>query len=133
MLLLPKNKGSKDREFLFYKNSKGAWYVDLPEWKAAKWHLAMVAGADILLESLRPPQTNKVKLKTSLEYFNGCRVLNKLYDEPMGDGAYYEYCNSEGDSEELWLCGVMTWYYGFNPQKIFYAPIAGASNNFKQQ
>ena len=121
--ILPKPKGDLDRVFRFYKEPSGAWYVDLPEWKAAKWHLAMVEGADTLLDSLRDYAKRDVKLTTSLEHFGGCSVLRKTHDEPIGDGAYYEFIDDQGEVLQLWLCGVMTWYYGFNPEKIYFRKV----------
>ena len=40
------------RQFKFYKEETGRWYVDLPEWEGEKDELEMVAGADIFLEIL---------------------------------------------------------------------------------
>lgn len=83
----------------------------------------MVEGADTLLDSLRDYAKRDVKLKTSLEHFGGCSVLHKTNDEPMGDGAYYEFIDDQGEVLQLWLCGVMTWYYGFNPDKIYFRKV----------
>ena len=40
------------KDFRFYKEVTGRWYVDLPEWEGAKDDLEMVAGADTFLEIL---------------------------------------------------------------------------------
>ena len=123
MKLHTKNKGSKDREFRFYKDNNQRWFVDLPEWKASKYHLEMVQGADRFLESMRTPHKNDVVLKTSLEYFDGARKLDKAFDDKDGDGAWYDYINKHGRYETFWLCGVMTWFYGYNPDKIYFRKV----------
>ena len=66
---------------------------------------------------------NDVVLKTSLEYFDGARKLDKAFDDKDGDGAWYDYINKHGRYETFWLCGVMTWFYGYNPDKIYFRKV----------
>ena len=40
------------RNYKFYKEETGRWYVDLPEWEGEKAELEMVLGADTFLEIL---------------------------------------------------------------------------------
>jgi|SaaInl74LU_5_DNA_1037368.scaffolds.fasta_scaffold02129_16 hypothetical protein len=115
--LLPSHLGKTTREFRFYKEHNGRWYVDLPEWKGGKWNLEMVEGADDLLESLRSWDRNDVTLHVSLEHFDEAEILIKTKEDPFGDGADYEHADT---GEELWLCGVTSWYYGTMPERIFY-------------
>ena len=117
--LLPSHLGETTREFRFYKESNGCWYVDLPEWKGAKWNLQMVDGADTLLDDLKSPHRNDVTLHVSLQHFNNANVLVKYQDDPDGDGADYKY----GIDSKLWLCGVTSWYYGTMPDKIYYRKV----------
>ena len=120
--ILPKPKGDIDRVFRFYKEPSGAWYVDLPmeSRKVASCHGRWSR------HPIRQPQDyakRDVKLRTSLEHFQGCSALRKTHDEHMGDGAYYEYIDDQGEVLKLWLCGVMTWYYGFNPDRIYFTKV----------
>lgn len=117
--LLPSYLGKTSREFRFYKEHNGCWYVDLPEWKGAKWNLQMVDGADDLLESLRSAHKNDVKVYVSLQHFHNANVLVKYKDDPHGDGADYKY----GIDNKLWLCGVTSWYYGEMPERIYYRKV----------
>jgi hypothetical protein len=123
--LFPSKKGQHQRTFRFYKEHSGRWYVDLPEWKAAKWHLEMVAGADQLLESLRSADRNDVVVFVSLKETECDVELTKYNDDSHGDGADYTfYDETDSDTKFVWLCGVTEWYYGFMPEKIFIRKIA---------
>lgn len=122
--LFPSLKGEAQREFRFYKESSGRWYVDLPEWKAAKWHLEMVAGADDVLDSLKSKHRNDVKIFVSLEPIDDALELTKIQNDPHGDGADYVYNNPKTKrTESVWLCGVTEWYYGFMPEKIYFRKV----------
>lgn len=39
-----------ERAIRYYKNAKGEWYADIPEWAGDLENLQMVEGADTLLE-----------------------------------------------------------------------------------
>lgn len=120
MTLVPSLRGETSREFRFYKESNGRWYVDLPEWRGGKWNLEMVEGADELLEYLKSDYKNDVRLFVSLQPFDDASVLEKIADDLFGDGADYKVVDS---NEEIWLCGVTSWYYGYMPDKIYYRKV----------
>jgi hypothetical protein len=119
--LFPSHKGKTTRVFRFYQQPNGRWFVDLPEWKGANWHLEMVAGADDLLNEFKSTDKNDVRVLVSLEPFDDCTLeLSKIADDPHGDGADYSYFNPVMFyNEKVWLCGVTEWYFGFMPEKIF--------------
>jgi hypothetical protein len=122
--LFPSLMGETSREFRFYKESSGRWFVDLPEWKAAKWHLEMVEGADYVLDSFKSEHRNDVTLYVSLEHFDGAEVLEKSFDDPQGDGADYRYWDTNTKAMmTVWLCGVTEWYYGYMPDKIYFRKV----------
>ena len=125
MSLVPSFEGKTTRDFRFYKEQNGNWYVDLPEWIGGKWNLQMVEGADDLLEHLRSTHRNDVTLHVSLEPFEGCSVLEKIEDDIMGDGADYKVLDAIGNPrfEEIWLCGVTAWYYNHMPENIYYRKV----------
>lgn len=116
--LFPNYITPSERVFRFYKQHDGTWYVDLPEWKLPRRHLRMVDGADDFLESFRPANANQVYLKVSLKEFQDALSIQKLEDDPYGDGATYWYDTPQGP-ETMWLCHVTDWYYGYMPDRFF--------------
>jgi hypothetical protein len=61
------------RQFKFYKD-EGTWYVDLPEWEGSRADLAMVSGADIMLDIVSQGE-NDIKVLLSTEDFDGSNRL----------------------------------------------------------
>ncbi len=109
------------RNFKFYKESSGRWYVDLPEWEGDKSELEMVSGADTFLEILsQGEQTVNVTLSTVS--FDGSEVIELLKeDENIGGGWYI--LNSFIGLEfnlEMWLCDVTKFVFGELPNKIYF-------------
>ena len=122
--MIPSYKGKKEREFRFYQESNGAWFVDLPEWKAARWYLQMVAGADYILDCLKSEHRDDIILYVSLEHFDGAEVLVKSFEDPQGDGADYRYWDTNQKTMmTVWLCGVTEWFYGYMPEKIYFRKV----------
>ena len=58
------------------------WYVDYPEWKGNKANLAMVAGADTMLDALT--KNNHITLKV---IDSGCHLVKFLH------GVFQHYLN----------------------------------------
>jgi len=114
------------RNFKFYKEPNGEWFVDLPEWEGSKADLQMVAGADTFLEILsQGEQTVNVILSTT--HFNGCEVLEMKYlgrieGWELGEGAWYELKTYMGLEYKLdmWLCDVTKFVFNHFPEKIFF-------------
>ncbi len=80
----------------------------------------MVYGADILLDRF-----SRVTGRITLDVFllpqdeTQWHVLNYLYPQFYGDGAFYmAYRN--GRLHELWLCGVTEFVFGRMPKVIYY-------------
>ena len=109
------------RNFKFYKEETGRWYVDLPEWEGEKAELEMVSGADTFLEILsQGEQTVNVVLSTVP--FDGSDVLEiQREDEIIGGGWYrlLEYMNIPYKLE-MWLCEVTRFVFGELPKKIYF-------------
>jgi len=118
----------------FYKNEHG-WFIDLWWWPFNKAHLAMIAGADKLLDALSDNK-DQVKLKVSSNPKNyknrNCdEILVRRHKDKLLDGAIYEvvrnninhsltvgYGGGDGGGE-LWLCAVTLCIY-FRYPKFFY-------------
>jgi hypothetical protein len=117
------------RKFTFYKED-GIWFIKLKYWLGPKWMLAMVCGADILLEKLAEGKP-EVILRISTKHFNEFHsVLTKEnYDLKLSQGAVYRGGTSSAINNtvfkfnELWLCPVTLFVFGRYPEKIFYEVI----------
>lgn len=101
----------------FNKEDNGGWFIDLPEWTGDKADLAMVAGADKLLDKL---SDNKkcVTLLVSEEKpeEEGFEKLTKIMNTPFVGGATYisKYF-------PVWLCDVTRFVYdGRMPNNLYY-------------
>jgi len=111
----------------FYKEN-GTWFIDLKLWPADKCHLAMVLGADKLLDVLSKG-ANDVKIRFSskdFENYDGKLVLkNKLPGK--FSGAVYDvknvkidYSFSGDNKDSLWLCGVTLFVFLRYPKNIYF-------------
>jgi hypothetical protein len=114
------------RQFKFYKEETGRWYVDLPEWEGEKEELEMVAGADIFLELLsQGEETVNVTLST-VEFEGSERLemkyLGRLESWELGTGAWYKLISYMGLEFELdvWLCDVTKFVFGCFPENIYF-------------
>jgi len=112
------------REFEFNKNSKGEWWLDLPEWKGDPTDLQMMEGADEWL-NLISDNHNKVELKMSDQPYNGAEVLTLLRIREAnfgGGGIYYLDTYKSGKvGLKLWLCDVTSFVFDHIPQKIYFS------------
>lgn len=100
----------------FYKIEERYWYADIPEWKGNKSELAMVAGADKLLNRLSKGK-DEVTLQFSKKPFIGCKKLKFGFKTPVNGAVYF----SRGFP--LWLCDVTLFVLGEFPKRIFYKTI----------
>ena len=111
----------------FYKE-EGVWYIDLKYWFANKKHLAMVWGADNLLDVL-----SKGKDEITLEFSSSPIIFNDGMLERhrlVGgkfEGAIYEIITGpeikhsiNTDRDSLWLCGVTLFVFLRYPKNIYY-------------
>jgi len=112
---------------VFYKDEKGDWYIDLPEWEGDKSALQMVLGADTMLE-LMAGEKNEVKIKFSDEPFDVCAKMNKEEDGYQGileyGGAMYVVIQHDIPNipfyHRLWLCDVVKFIFGEMPDVIYF-------------
>jgi hypothetical protein len=108
----------------FYKDSYG-WFIDLPEWPGEIDDLAMVMGADTMLDMMAEGES-RILIQFSNENFENAEVLIKLRDDLDIGGAHYllqTYMGIEF-SLELWLCDVTKFMFGTMPNKIYLKRIA---------
>lgn len=103
----------------FYKDSKG-WFADIPEWPGDKGELAMVCGADDMLEIYAQGEP-EVTLNIDTTFFNGSEVLSLVRpEETLGGGIYktHKILGIEYDFE-LWLCEVTIFVFEYLPELIY--------------
>lgn len=110
----------------FYKEEL-TWYIDLPSWPGDQADLAMVLGADVMLDRLSH-NGNFVRLEFADEKISD-NVLIKDVDleliptdlketaKEMG-GAFYK-----DNDLSVWLCDVTKFVFGTMPEKIWYKAV----------
>jgi len=119
------------RTHRFYKEN-GVWFIDLKYWPANKAHLAMVLGADKLLEVLFGDKGEGF-LTFSTKKFEGYEdVLKKKSRLPGSyfNGAIYDVektkinhnlLDSNYKKDNLWICGVTLFvFWGIYPKNIYF-------------
>lgn len=114
------NKVNMIREFKFYKD-EGGWFADLPGWEGTKADLAMVSGADTMLDIISQGE-NDIMVLLSTEEFDGSNRLKFLRESPeIGEGSWYLMKTYKGIEYnlELWLCNVTLFVFGEFPKNIY--------------
>lgn len=116
------------RKYRFYKNEQG-WFIDLKWFPFSKAYLAMVAGADVLLDILSDGK-DEITLQVStspIPYSDG--AIEKQVSTGLADGAFYYtregYTSLKADvikkkAPMIWLCPVTLWVFLRYPKKIYY-------------
>ena len=105
--------------FLFYRDMDGKWYVDYPEYithgYGTKANLQMVAGADIMLESIAPEGVVEATFSNSpMETYD--IHLRRMLTDPWG--ATYTMANMM--LKTVWLCNVSKFIFrGHHPRHIY--------------
>lgn len=111
------------KTYRFYKTD-GNWFIDLKSFPFNKAWLAMVAGADTLLDKLSKGK-DEVTLVISTKpfpYTDGS--LTKKFSKLMEGGVYKTEHISIGETEFgedlLWLCPATLWVFLKYPEKIYF-------------
>lgn len=114
----------KSFQLAFNRENNGSWYIDLPEWQGAHANLAMVAGADKLLDFVgcgdSRVEVEVIKsdelidhLELGPEYFRCDRLSQSTFG-----GATYQV-NLEGFDSTMWLCPVTLFVLGEYPKYLY--------------
>lgn len=108
------------KNYRFYKEEDGKWYIDLPEWTGSKAELEMVMGADTLLDIISQGE-DSMNVSFSEKSFEGYEyTLTKIREEEeIIGGAWYKTEARNLTSFECWLCGVTHFVYGYYPEKLY--------------
>ncbi|MDB5019627.1 MAG: hypothetical protein JWQ28_754 [Pedobacter sp.] len=116
------------KTFRFYKTSSNDWYIDLPGWTGSIEELAMVQGADSMLDTVSG-NTDECYLKISDEPFENAAILELIVPrtETYGGGGDYilEKYESETINHKMWLCEVTRHVFNALPAKIYFKKTTG--------
>lgn len=114
-------------EFIKEIDNGGRWYAVIPEWEGSKAELEMVSGADTLLDiiNLNNWEDNKVILelfpdediKPDQKYDGHFTIIKE--DDQIG-GGWYIGRYQKIVVEEVWLCDVTKFVFGYMPKNIAY-------------
>lgn len=115
------------RTYRFYKDEYG-WFIDLKWFPFNIGHLAMVCGADKMLDIISN-NTEEVVLNISTSKFE-MKYSNRLERRvKLGflNGTTYEVMSSDIefeteylDKNHLWLCAVTLLVFGYYPKEIYF-------------
>ena len=108
---------AEHKRFTFYKEPHGTWYIDLPDYPGPKGDLAMVAGADDMLDFLAKGK-KRVEVEMSEQPFEGALELDRVKLGEPGGGAYYKPVKHTIQS--VWLCDVTIFALSKFPEKIYF-------------
>jgi hypothetical protein len=120
LLAALKNIPAGTVQFTFYKEPHGTWYIDLPDYPGPKGNLAMVAGADDMLDFLANGK-KRVLVEMSEQPFTGALEMQRTKLGEPGGGAYYKPVNHAIQS--VWLCDVTLFALGKFPEKIYFRAV----------
>ncbi len=118
---------SRKREYTlqFNKEKNGCWYVDFPHWPFSHENLAMVSGADKMLELL---SDGDLYVKVSVIPANkqrqheGYIELRQTEHSLLGGSTYqvmYEPFVNRFKRDTLWICPVTLFVLGRYPKYIY--------------
>ncbi len=112
-----------ERKIRFYKNAKGEWYADIPEWGGDIADLQMVEGADELLDWVAAAAT-ECNLLMADNHIKDAEILNLVYarEANLGGGGDYilESFKGEWKNHKLWLCHVTEFVFKQLPETIYF-------------
>lgn len=102
---------------LKFKKESGIWYIVLKYWMGSKANLAMVQGADTLLDIMSNGKNEvTVKVGTSKSTQTPKYTLERA--NYQGGGALYNL-QSEEYNFTVWLCAVTRFVYGYMPKEFY--------------
>ena len=118
------------REYRFYKDKELGWFIDLPKFPFNKAWLAMVAGADLLLDKLAEGNDEITLGISSRKMDNFDNVIIREHKLGLMRGATYTggtsslIPTSEIGENRLWLCPATLWVFWRYPKEIYFKIIS---------
>lgn len=102
------------KKILSFVKLSERWFVDIP-WEGDVSDLQMVAGADLLLDSLCNG-SSRVSIEVSTNSINDYIHLNRVIEDDLG--ATYGV-NTSNFSGEIWLCPVTLSVFPNYPKDLY--------------
>lgn len=102
------------KKILSFVKLSERWFVDIP-WDGDVSDLQMVAGADLLLDSLCDSNT-RVSIEVSTDLVKDYIHLNRVSEDELG--ATY-VVNAPNFSGEIWLCPVTLAVFPNYPKDLY--------------
>jgi hypothetical protein len=104
---------------LTFEKEEGTWYIKLKLWLGPKSALAMVQGADKLLDKLSN-NTNLVKLKVFEKPVEDAIKASLILPNKLANGGNYTIEGPKGYPKKMWLCNVTRYVYlGKMPKELY--------------
>ena len=115
----------REYQLRFNKEKDGCWYVDFPHWPFSHDNLAMVLGADKMLELLSDGdlivRVSVIPAKKKGQH-NGYIELEQTDHSLFGGSTYqvkYEPFKKRFKRDTLWICPVTLFVLGRYPKFIY--------------
>ncbi|MDR3235819.1 MAG: hypothetical protein LBT48_03725 [Prevotellaceae bacterium] len=114
-----------------FKKENGTWYIVLPEWRGPKASLAMVAGADTMLDCISGfTDSCSIQITTVPVKDFQCDGVIKKTNATAGilKSFYGQHYNAEGLYTGLiWLCPVTKFIFGKYPAEVYFKLVDAGS------
>lgn len=120
-------------QYRFYKDELG-WFIDIKYFPFSRAWLAMIQGADELLDLLSEGN-NEVWLEFSRSTFdNHDGILHRMHRLGLTKGAVYRsdshtVQNTIFEKDQLWLCPATLWIFFNYPKRIYYKVISAPTTH----
>ena len=122
----------------FNKKKDGCWYVDFPHWPFSHDNLAMVSGADKMLELLSDGdlyvKVSVIPAKKKGQH-DGYIELEQTEFSLFGGSTYqvkYEPFNERFKKDTLWICPVTLTVLGHYPKYIYIKQMSLETNQVRE-
>lgn len=124
----------KNMRHKFYKEDD-IWYIDLPNYPGDKSDLAMVMGADTMLDLISNFGDKVILDISTSDDENLIKYSNKLIyisdaKDVMGEGAYYLLNNNNEPTIQIWLCDVTKFVFSDFPKVIYFEKVESIDVTF---
>lgn len=116
------------RAYRFYKDDLG-WFIDIPSFPFNRAWLAMVAGADDLLDKLSKGKSEVyIEIASSYKGIDYTDVIFRTTRIGLWKGSVYKPLltrlpNNGFGKNKLWLCPATLWVFWRYPKKIYFKVI----------
>ena len=114
------------RTYRFYKDKELGWFIDIPNFPFNKAWLAMVCGADDLLDTLSGGKDEiNIEISSRKKGIDYTDVIRRTHRLGLLKGSVYKTLltkipNNGFGKNKLWLCPATLWVFWRYPKKIYF-------------